>query len=281
MFVQAPHNSMTTQTTTQATTQMIPQMTLQECRLGYQKFDGDYCVVPKYRICSDCSSEFEISTMYRGKQALCSNCRHKDKKDVKYGDYINQTNQTDQTNQINQTNQTKQPKKAYNVPSIADTQVMLVNKEQTPSVKSMPKVTNPNWDEFVEPFQAFTEAWCCRNWFVSDGRVRVDLSRFIEKDPLDYTKSNKTKHSYNWLLNLEHIDTVFLLEGGINDYEKPWDAVFKRTDGLYVRYQGNCCYTGFDVICGGLVTFSENWTTFWNLCLDTDTRSLLKLKLHR
>lgn len=229
---------------------------------GSPEYSLNYVPAEHYTMCVGCYSTFKISKDYFGKYAYCIECRSRNE-EKKVETYTKRS-----------------------VPSLANTRPMLANIQQTPKVSTLPIISNPNWTEFElgnsstdpGPISAFKEGYCPGHWSIYDGQTNPQwLSELAAEwfKRMRCGEQNMPAHCYAYLLDIEQINKVFLFEIGECDYVKPWDIIFKRKDGVYVHFRASCCYTGFDVVCGGSVNYSPNWTTFWNKCLDTEARSLL------
>lgn len=114
-----------------------------------------------------------------------------------------------------------------------------------------------DWSDFDYPFRACSE---------NEGGWTVE--------PIGDTNklSDDELFDKNILIN----STVFYYQGGWNDGDA-WIFVIKRPDDIYVYFTASCDYTGFDCQGGGDIYYtSGNFSTFWNYCLDTKSRTLLK-----
>lgn len=143
-----------------------------------------------------------------------------------------------------------------------------------PLCKSCVEVNNTEFDEDVY----VTSSGEKYDWSDFDYPFRAckDIEGGWTVEPIGDT--NELSYDELFDKNILINSTVFYCRGGWNDGD-PWVFMIKRPDDIYVYFNASCDYTGFDCRGGGNIYYtSGNFSTFWNYCLDTHSRTLLKKK---
>lgn len=222
-------------------------------------FPGKTIPQGHYTFCTveSCRALFKVHQDFKGKNPKCPQCRQPHLQQQ-------QLEQQSQQQLLQHFEHRLQQQLQSKVPSLANSIPMIANKQITPKL-SLLKTTSLDIKGFTYsegPFESF-----CDNigrWYVNGERK---------------SDSPDVRHFQNSLLDMTKVKSCYFLQTGQND-EDYWHIIFQRFDGLFVNFKASCCYTGFDVIGGGTLDYATHWTTFWNKCLDTETRSIL-LKLIR
>lgn len=151
-------------------------------------------------------------------------------------------------------NQVPQESSDFRVPSLVGTKNFVANSiDKKNSPKKYEQATKINWDNFNYPIS------CCSDdegsWTISNKGPNPDIE--IGK-----------------LLDASTFCKVYYRQVGENDGDD-WVFIIQRKDGVYVYFKASCDYTGFDCQGGGNVSYSREWSIFWDMCLDTNGRSCL------
>lgn len=115
-----------------------------------------------------------------------------------------------------------------------------------------------NWEEFQAPLTALRQD--IGIWDVQDHR------RFkIEIEPFD----------------LQMIRKVFIARHSSDEDDHEWTLVFERLDTVCVFFKAYCATLDFTCQSGGTVSVADDFETFWDECLDIETKRELSIEAEK
>lgn len=203
-------------------------------------------------MCFQCRSWFVIRNPYYGTNPLCSACRAS-----RIPTVAPRVPQLPNVTPV--APRVPQPLNIYRVapvvPSLDPEWVMHAN---TTELRENDLVeTSIDWKKFEYPLHSceINEGY----WEIQQGEPAMDVHALIDRDTLEKSK-------------------VYFNQVGHHD-EDAWIFIIKRPDDIFMYFRASCDYTGFECRGGGIIRYSKNWKTFWEMCLDTIGRSYLKPSL--
>mgnify|MGYP006916468124 CR=1 FL=1 len=123
-----------------------------------------------------------------------------------------------------------------------------------PSIEVIPGKT-VNWEEFHAPLTA----------------IRTDIGFWAIEDH----RQNKIEIEP---FNTKMIRKVFVAQHTSDENDSEWVLVFERFDTVCVFFKAYCASFDFTCQSGGTVSVADNFETFWDECLDIETRRQLSIE---